>query len=297
MPRRHPRRNGGTGRRNLLAAVATGVAGIGIGLNVLKPEAYTSAVLGRGANAAVTDDPNAVLGMEGLTDTSVTPTFTNRSSATMDVTLDAVETGIEWDLGDDGTYVTDPVTFTLGSGSSTELAVKGADEVTADITAVRSANGTTTGRIELQRVIDVPQSNVVQEIAGSAKAAGNSGKYEFELENTGNVDVSLVGVGVNETTNPNATQVDGSGILIAPGGSVVSNEIPVDSSDPSSVTRVDFDQSVPLNAGQTKSFEFDRFRDSSGKNAKMKGADLRVTFYFTDGSSGVVELCLNGCSF
>ncbi|WP_227132853.1 hypothetical protein [Halorubellus salinus] len=297
MPRRPPRRSGGTGRRNLLAAVATSVAGIGLGLNVLEPEAYTSAVLGRGANVAVADDPNAVLGLEGLTDTSVTPTFTNRSSSTMDVTLDAVESGIEWDVGDDGTYATDPVTFTVASGSTTEVAVKGADEVTADIQAIRASNGTTTGRIELQRVIDVPQSNVVQEIQGSAKAAGNSGKYEFELENTGNVDVSLVAVGVNETTNPDATQVDGGGILLAAGQSVVSSEIPVDSSDPSGDTRVDFDQSVALNAGQTKSFEFDRFRDIDGKNAKMKGEDLRVTFYFTDGSAGVVELCLNGCSF
>lgn len=311
MPRRHPRRDGGTGRRNLLAAVATGVAGLGLGLNVLEPEAYTSAAVGRGASAAVADDPNAVLGMEGLTDTSVTPTFTNRSSVTMDVALDAVESGIEWDVGDDGTYVTDPVTFTLGSGSSRAVAVRGADEVTANITAVRSANGTTTGRIELQRTIDVPQSNVVQEIQGTAKGPGGSGKYTFELENVGNIDVTLVGVGINETTNPDAIEVRKGKILTAAGTKVVSTPIPVDSTTPNDDTRVDFDSNVALEANQTKTFEFDRFQTAgngsgngngngngnSGGNADMSSEDVRATFYFSDGSSGVVELCVNGCSF
>jgi hypothetical protein len=297
MPRRPPRRSGDRGRRNLLAAVATGIAGIGLGANVLKPSAYTSARAGRSASANVADDPNAVLGLEGLNDTSVTPTFTNQSDATMDITLDAVETGIEWDVGDDGTYEQDPVTFQLSSGAFRDIAVKGANEVTVNITADLTSNGTVTGRIELERVIDVPQSNVVQEIQGSAKAAGNSGKYEFDLENTGDIDVTLVGVGVNETTNPDAASVGKNGILLASGQSVVSTPIPVDSSAPNEDTRVDFDRNVALGAGTTKSFEFDRFLDSNGNNAKMKDEDLRVTFYFSDGSSGVVELCLNGCNF
>ena len=297
MSRRPPRRNGERGRRNLLAAVAAGVAGIGLGVNVLKPSAYTSATAGRSASASVADDPNAVLGLEGLSDTSITPRVTNQSDATMDITLDAVESGIEWDEGDDGSYEPDPVNFQLSSGAFTDVAVKGANEVTVNVIAVLTSSGTETGRIELQRTIDVPQSNVVQEIQGSAKAAGNSGKYEFDLENTGDIDVTLVGVGVNETTNPNATSVGKNGILLVSGQSVVSTSIPVDSSAPNEDTRVDFDQNVALGAGTTKRFEFDRFLDSNGKNAKMKDEDIRVTFYFSDGSSGVVELCLSGCDF
>lgn len=310
MARRRPRRTGERGRRNLLAAVATGVAGIGLGLNVLQPSAYTSAVTDRGATAPVADDPNAVLGLEGLRDTSVTPAFTNQSNAAMDVTLSAAESGVEWDLDDDGTYVSDPVTFGLSSGTTRTVAVRGADEVTTNISVAVSSEGTTTGRIDLQRTIDVPQSNVVQEIQGSAKGAGGSGKYEFELENTGGIDVTLVAVGVNETTNPNATVVENGEVLTAAGTQVVSSPIPVDSSQPNQDTRVDFDQDVSLDAGQTKSFEFDRFQtDDSGngnngngnggggQNATMDGEDVKATFYFSDGSSGVVDLCIGGCDF
>lgn len=297
MPRRPPRRNGDRGRRNLLAAVATGVAGIGLGVNVLEPSAYTSARAGRSASANVADDPNAVLGLEGLNDTSVTPTFTNQSGAAMDITLDAVESGVEWDVGDDGNYEQDPVTFQLSSGAFTDIAVKGANEVTVDITADLTSNGTVTGRIELQRVIDVPQSNVVQQIQGTAKGAGNSGQYSFDLENTGNIDVTLVGVGVNETTNPAATSVGEKDILEVSKQSVVSTPIPVDSSAPDEDTRVGFDQNVDLGAGTTKKFKFNRFLDSNGDQTNMSDEDLRVTFYFSDGSSGVVELCLSGCNF
>lgn len=299
MRRRPPRRNGdgSRGRRSLLAAVAAGVAGIGLGVNVLRPGAYTSAVVGRGANAPVADDPNAVLGMEGLSDPGVTPTFTNRTNATLTVTLDADESGIEWDVGDDGTYVADPVTFSLASGAAKQVAVQGGEKATTNVNAVRSVNGTTTGRIDLERVIDVPQSSVVRKIQGSAKAAGNSGQYTFELENTGDVDVTLVAVGVNETTNPNVESVGKNGILEAPQGSVVSSPIPVDSTNPDEHTRVNFDKNVALDAKTSKEFKFDRFLDGNGNNGRMQGEDVRATFYFTDGSSGTVELCLSGCNF
>jgi hypothetical protein len=293
----------------VLAGLATGIAGIGIGVNVLESTAYTSAVADRPSNAAVADDPNAVLGMEGLTDTSVTPTFTNHSAASMTVTLDAVESGIEWDVGDDETWVGDPVSFDLSSGASREVAIRGGDEATVDVTAVLSSGGVDTGRIELQRIIDIPQSSVVKEIQGTAKGAGNSGKFSFELENTGDIDATLVAVGINETTNPNAVSVGGGDILSAGGTSVVSTSIPVDSSNPNQDTRVDFDQNVQLNSGETIDCRFDYFqtagggggsgngKGNSGGKARMKGEDVKATFYFSDGSSGIVELCINGCDF
>jgi hypothetical protein len=304
VTRRPPRRDGSqkTGRRRLLAGLATGIAGVGIGVNVLESTAYTSAVADRPSNAAVADDPNAVLGMEGLTDTSVTPTFTNHADASMTVTLDADRSEIDWDLGDDGTWKEKDVTFDLSSSESREVAIRGGDDATVDVMAVLSSGGVDTGRIALQRTIDIPQSSAVKEIQGSASSAGNSGNYEFELENTGDIDVTLVGVGIKETTNPDAVVVEGDNPLSGGGQQLVSSPIPVDSSNPNQDTRVDFDQDFRLDAGVTELFEFKRFQRSDDvkggpPHADMRGEDVKATFYFSDGSSGVVELCINGCDF
>lgn len=62
-PSRRPGRNGRR-RRSVLAAVATGVAGLGLGLNVVQPSAYTSASAGRESNVAIAGDTNgAFLGL------------------------------------------------------------------------------------------------------------------------------------------------------------------------------------------------------------------------------------------
>ncbi|NHN43317.1 hypothetical protein G9C85_16995 [Halorubellus sp. JP-L1] len=61
MPRRRPRKTDRTGRRRLLAAAATSVAGIGLGLNVIQPSAYTSAVMNRQSSMNVAGDTDGAL--------------------------------------------------------------------------------------------------------------------------------------------------------------------------------------------------------------------------------------------
>lgn len=100
-------------------------------------------------------------------------------------------------------------------------------------------------------------------------------------------------IGVNDSSNSNAVEVaDGHILSTGTQESVTSNFIPVDTSTDDD-TRVDFDDnsdvSLPTSGSDsTKAFEFDRFRDGGGKNAKMKGESITTTFYFTDGSSKIV---------
>ena len=266
---------------------------------------FTEVSAGRGVTVDVGTDPNGLLGLTGLSDPNVTPVFSNQSASTMDITLDATEDSVEWDVGNDGNYVGDPVWFTLASGGSTRVAARGSDTVTFDATAILQSGGTRKGRITLTRSLAASQADLVREVSGTASSAGRSGKYEFDLQNTGDIDVTIVGVGIRETTNRNAVRVADGGILTADGTQVVSSPIPVDSSQPDQDTRVNLDQNVSLGSGSSRTFEFDKFRTRGGgngngggnPNADMRGADVRVRLYFEDGSAGTVDLCIGGCDF
>lgn len=250
----------------------------------------------------IANDPDAYLGLDGYADSTKTPTLTNNSSYSMSITLSSPDS-VEFDVGTDGNWATPPVTFSLASGASTEVNIRtdGCAGGTASVAASADLldGGTSVGAIDLTRTWEIPQSGQF-EVTGNVRAVGNSGNYEFELTNDGCVDVTITGIGINETTNPDAVKVggkNGDSILLQNGVSIVSSVIPVDSSDPGSATVVGFDAPVDLAQNQTKPFEFDPFRDAGDKKAKMKGDDVKVTLQFSDGSTAVANLCVDGCSF
>jgi hypothetical protein len=83
-------------------------------------------------------------------------------------------------------------------------------------------------------------------------------------------------------------------INVNTGNSIVNNVITIGGS------RVPLSTSVDLAPGPSNAikFEFDRFRDSSNKNADMKNDDVKIDVAFSDGSSTTLDLCVNGsCSF
>jgi len=316
MPRRRPR-DGRTGRRNVLAALATGVAGIGLGLNVLQPSAYTSAVAGRGANADVADDTNAVLGMEGLSDSEKDTVFTNNSSEKMEIELDAApyedESQIKWDVDDpvtDSDNDSNPLTFSLAAGSSATGNVKGDDKVTFDAIAERISGGTVVGRIEATRTIDVPVINNL-DLSGNVSSSGNSGKFEFTLKNTGDVDVELRKIGIIETTT-DADYVSGNGSLknVDSGNTIVTSQISIDNS--TSDSTLETISPRPVLDYQTDgdgtpneiTFEFKKFeRSGNGQpNVDMRGEDVKIELEvenLKDGSvvTAPVNLCSGNCNF
>lgn len=297
-------------RRRVLLALGSGVTLGGL----TSTRAFDSVDADRTAQVDAVSDPNALLGLDGYGDASVTPTITNNSNYAMSITLDS-PSSVEFDVGTDGSYVATPVTFSLAAGITTEVQIKytgqcsGAGSATVNKSADLTDGGQTVGTVSLSRTWEIPQAGQIQ-ISGNVTAAGNSGKYEFELGNTGCFDVTITGLGINETTNAAAANVGGGSILTVGGGggpgngnggggnqSIVSQSIPIDSTDPDGAAIVPFDTDVALAQNQTKTFEFDRFRDANDNKLGMKGEDVKITLQFSDGSTTVSRLCINGCSF
>lgn len=286
------RRGGGVSRRGLLGSVAIVLGG---GSLLTGSSAFASMTAARSASVTAAADDAAQLGLTQLGDPSTPVTLTNRSGRTMLVTL-ASPDDVEFDVGDDESDEGTTATFSIAQGASVDVDLLADGTVLLDVLAELQQDGATAGRIELQREAEAQSQAGQVQVTPSVKSAGNSGKYEFGLENTGDIDVTIQGIGILETTNQSAVDVGGGAILEAPQGSVLSQPIPIDSSQPDSDTRRTLDQTVSLDTNEDeKVFEFDRFRTASGGNAKMKGHDVRIRLYFTDGSSTVVDLCLGGC--
>lgn len=273
-------------RRAALGLVATGSV-----ISISESQSFSQLVAGRGIAVSTADDLDAILGLSGVSDAGTIPTFTNQSSDPMVVTLSSSDASVEFDVGNTGSFTSDPAPFDLAIGASVEVGVTGDSEsVPVDVEAELRRNGETVGSIELLRDFAVSQAGQVQ-VTPNVKSAGNSGKYEYELENTGEIDVTIKALSIVETTETTAAEVRNGGILNVNGTSVVSSPIPVDD------TFAAFDSNVALEIGDTQTFEFDRFVDDSGNNAKMKGDDVKIRLKFTDASTLLVKLCLNGCDF
>jgi hypothetical protein len=291
---RRRRRGAGVSRRGLLGSVAIALGG---GSLLSESSAYTAVTGARPTSVSTAADDAAQLSLTQLGDASTPVTFTNRSGRSMLVTVTSPD-AVDFDVGDDDTNEGSTATFSIAQGASVDVDLLADGTVLLDVVAELQENGTTVGRIELQREAEAQSQAGQVQVTPNVKSAGNSGKYEFGLENTGDIDVTIEGIGILETTNPDAVEVAGGAILDSPQGSVLSRPIPIDSTQPDSDTRRTLDQTVSLNTNEgEKIFEFDRFLTANGNNAKMKGDDVRIRLYFTDGSSTVVDLCLNGCSF
>ncbi|WP_144240270.1 hypothetical protein [Natrinema altunense] len=267
--------------------------------------------------AEVASDSNALLGMEGLSDSTVDNVFTNNSPYAMDITLDAApyedESKIRWDINDpvtDSDNDNNPVTFSLSAGANADVAVKGDDKVTFDGTALLKDGEATVGRIEVTRTINVPVINNL-ELSGSVSSAGNSGKLTFTLENTGDVDVELRKIGIIETTTT-AEYVSGGGSLFNAndGTEYVTDWIPIDNNTSDSTQREMTPKPVldHQSDGDTDSmsitFEFNKFRDPDSRpaNVDMRGEDVKIELTVKNLENGSivgapVDLCNGRCNF
>lgn len=294
--RRSARSAGTSGRRGFLLKLGGGIALlVGAGATLIPSESFSLGVVSRNAPFLSADDANATLGIEGYDDAGTVPTFTNNTNSSMDVTLDATE-NVEFDVGDDGTWQLVPVTFTLAAGASIDVAVRDGGNAGNDSDIDIRANFVE-GDIRATRTFVIPAASIVKSIDSAIIAAGNSGKYGFELENTTNSTVTLTEIGVVETTNGNVSKVGGrmnDDILVNldTASSVVNNVITIGGNREPLTTNVDLDPGTPV------SFEFDRFRDATDNNGAMRGEDVRIDVAFSDGSSQVLDLCVNGnCNF
>lgn len=264
----------------------------------MRTGAFSNVTADRFVDLSATGDANAVLGIEGYADAGITPTFSNNSKASMDVTLDSNE-DVEFDVGDNDSWELVPVTFGLSAGGSIDVALRDGGNAGTDSDIEITATNLDGFSFEGTRNFKIPASSTVKEIEPTVTATGNSGKYEFELENKGSATVTLTEIGVVETSNSGAVKVGGKNnddifINVNTGSSIVNNVITIGGS------RVPLSTNVDLAPGSSNAikFEFDRFRDSSDNNADMKNDDVKIDVAFSDGSSTTLDLCVNGdCSF
>jgi hypothetical protein len=273
------------------------LAGVVSGSTVVGAGAFNTGEIGRTSSITTAGDPNAIIGIDGNDDPATVTTFTNTTNSSMSVTLDSAES-VEFDVNDNGTFALVPVTFSIAAGGSVDVAIRdgGGAGSAADID-ITASNGNFTGN--LTRNFDIPQSAAVSQIQASVQSAGNSGQYDFELENTGSTSVTLTEIGVPTTSNGNVTQVGGGGgdILLNTntGNSLVNNVITIGGG------REPLAPNLTLGANNTVPLRFDRFRappNGNGplQNGKMKGDDVRIDVAFSDGSSATLDLCPNTCS-
>jgi hypothetical protein len=133
------------------------------------------------------------------------------------------------------------------------------------------------------------------QVTPDVKSTGNSGKFAFGLENTGSIDVEIVAIGINETTQSDAEKVDakGGGDLILgedTEGQIVDTVIDFDSNTPAQADRCDFTTNIEIIQNNERTFRFQRFLDDSDKQAKMKGESVTITIWFSDGTSSTLLL-------
>jgi len=265
---------------------------------------FTEVTAGRNVGVETSADSTALLGIEG-TDSGTTPKFTNNTDDyEMDVELSS-DDDIELDIGDNGEWRDPPESFSLDPTESKEVGIRfvgectDAGSATLDVDSELETDGSESNiTISLSREFEISQSGQVQ-FSGEANAAGRRGRYEFELENTGCEDVTFTGIGINETST-DAVRVSGDGSLnnLDTDEEIVTEEIPIDNSDPNQDTRRDMEPTVTLPVGETVRLELDRFqRSGQPPNINMEGEDVRTTLYYGDGSSSTLKLCLDECDF
>jgi len=132
------------------------------------------------------------------------------------------------------------------------------------------------------------------EVTPDVKATGASGMYEFGLENTGDVEVEIVAIGVNSTTNTNAVQISNGNILTEENeGQIITGLIDFDSNLPDQADRYDLTTNIQIPIGEERIFEFDRFRTTGPPgppNADMRGESVTITIWLSDGSQTTLLL-------
>jgi len=161
-------------------------------------------------------------------------------------------------------------------------------EANGTVRVAASSGGSTVGYNVTFENVSATAKSQVKEVDGSASDSGSSGKAEFDLTNDGSDPVELVAIAWNDTSS-SATEISANG-----------NNNPwfkTSSTDLDTGTlqlnngRNDFDSSKTstLASGETKTYEFDRFRDGDGQ-VDITGESVTITLYFDDGSEKTLTL-------
>jgi hypothetical protein len=272
-----------------------GASSIGVGA-MFGTGAFSSVSAGRGVSVSAVSDSNALLGIEG-TDSAETLSLTNNFSSGISVKLDAVETGIAYEI--DGVVEDDPATINLASGGNKDVffdSSDGNESVTIDFTAT-SNNGQAT--VTLQRTVQIPQSELL-ELTPNVTSAGSSGKFEFEVTNTGEIDVTIDAVAIKDATtvksDTDPVEIDTELTDITGNNNYAPGPINVLNRKPTTGDFISFVNPIQLNAGDVNVFETDVLVEKNNNSGKLKGANysqggtLDASLKLGDGSTALLEM-------
>ncbi|MFO7925509.1 MAG: hypothetical protein ACQET5_13430 [Halobacteriota archaeon] len=271
---------GSISRRAALGLVLGGVGALGF----QQTGAYSSTIGERGFEATTADDPNGLVGMVGNEDPAVTPTVTNNSSYTMDVTLQSAN--VVFDVNGNDTF-DEPVSFTLPPGEPRAFNVAG-DDGNVTITAQLSENDNSAGSVELVRSFVTPAVAAIEKVEASVRDAFGNGRYQFALTNTSDEPITLNGFGV-EWTDPDSDRISVQGNQPTLANDADNTDLITETiSVGGGVVDVVSGNEIQLDPSMEVDFEFRRFRDVNGDGVFVKDVDLAVRA--DDGSSAVIEL-------
>lgn len=274
------------------AFMGLGTTSIGVGA-LYGTGAFSAVSAGRGVSVNAVEDSDALLGIRNANDPDLDPEFTNRSGLQMVIEFDPERDGVTFD-GED------PDDFSLSLDPNEERSVEieadssGVFTVSLDVTLFDDS-GQKTGSILMDREFGVPQAAQIS-LTANIDNAGNSGKFRFEIENDGDIDVEINAVAVNYATvndNPDPVRItdamrDETGSNDAQGPIPVLNRAP-DELDSEDFTP--FSNPIPLDQGDLNDFEADKLEDEDGGNAKYnEGGTLDITLRLGDDSRAFLEM-------
>ncbi|APX97936.1 hypothetical protein SAMN05421809_1223 [Natronorubrum daqingense] len=274
---------------------ALGLIGAGVLLTASETFGFSEIYAGRGVSVTASDDPSAYLGIDGTT-ADRTPVFVNNTTTySMTVELDS-DDDIEFDVNGEDEFQ-EQVEFDIEPGENQEIEVGGTDEtaivhIFADLEPTNSDDAT--GIIDLERIFEIPQTAAISDIQGSVDSAGNSGNYEFIIENTQPDDgqvVELDGLAISWTNNEDANQVGGHNddILLFEDEQIIDEVIYI-GEELVGFSRDGEENTVAIEPGDEMEFEFDRFREEDGGGSNVGVDDVDITVRATDGSTAQIEL-------
>jgi len=311
----------------MLRALVVGAAGTGIGGVLSGTNAFTSGSVPRQSKVNVAADDSAIIGLS-IPDTVQRKKqvrladITNNGSDTytLEISLDDPTQGTLY--GPNGSGKTVGLTLVPGATGTVEIETDEKKGTSIPFTISRSdpefsftINRQTTVKGGFEGPVEL-------ELSGSVSSNGNSGKFNFTLENTGDVDVKLRKIGIVETTTE-ADYVDGDGSLFnaTTGTEYVTEQIPVDNTTDDSTLKemtpkpvLDY-QTDGDEDRKSIDFTFDKFRSNDGPgNGKgkgdgngnspvdMRGQDVKIELEvenLQDGTTttGTVNLCSDSCGF
>lgn len=295
----------------LTAGVAAGVGGL-----LWDASAFTSGTVPRNSTVQVADDENAIVGLsiadsvERKTRTLLAD-LTNNGTESYALTVALTDPTQGTLHGPNGSG--DSVTLTLDPGATGSVDVETDEQKGATIPFTISRDAPEFS-FSIDRETTVKggfEEPVTLELSGTVTSPGKSGKYEFELENTGDVDVELLEIGILETTDPNARSLNNKGNnqpTLNGDRKYVTEEIPIKGRmdpyerkpmDPKPVLdHQSDDDEDPKSIG----FVFDRFKDENSDNVDMRNDDVKIELKVKnvrDGTTsiGTVDLCSGSCDF